>query len=349
MNSKFYLYGVISSYEGEDAITSKNIRDFLNGASSDIVDIHINSPGGSVFEAIAIYNILKQSNKTVNIYIDSLAASAASFIAMAGNQIFMAQNAMFMIHRALTGIIGNSTDLREMADFLDRINEIIIKMYQDRFKGSEKELRQFFNDETYFTAGECLKYGFIDNIVNGGKAVTQTEAQNMYKEASKLVASADYSKIEKYIEKRNAPAASTSLDKDLGITPDEAIKAVKAMNALNTAGIDTSNLNPKELAIAYDNLPSESINPSQISNEEQEIDRILDNLYGPAKANKHVSSLIHNVPKKTGISDEEELDRFLDKIFGPKEANQQNLTINTDINSSTEQELDALLDKLFKK
>lgn len=291
----------------------KNVRDFLAGAAGNTVDIHINSPGGSVFESVAIYNNLKQSNKKVNIYIDGIAASGASIVAMAGNQVFMAQNAMFMIHRALTGIIGNSSALREMADLLDKVNETLIKTYLERFKGSEQQLRQFFNDETYFTADECLEYGFIDKVVNGGKAVTQTEAQNMYKEASKLVVLADYSQIEKYIEKRNVPAATTSVDKVLGITPEEALKAVKAMNALNKAGIDTSGLKPKELAAAYDNSHTVTVITNQASNNEDELDRILDSLYGT------------------------------------KETTQSSVQSNAAVNSYTDQEVDALLDKIFGK
>lgn len=348
MNSKFYLYGTISSYESKDTVTSKNVRDFLAGAVGNTVDIHINSPGGSVFESVAIYNNLKQSNKKVNIYIDGIAASGASIVAMAGSQVFMAQNAMFMIHRALTGIIGNSSDLREMADLLDKINQTLIKTYLERFKGSEQQLRQFFNDETYFTADECLEYGFIDKVVNGGKAVTQTEAQNMYKEASKLVALADYSQIEKYIEKRNVPAATTSVDKDLGITPEEALKAVKAMNALNKAGIDTSGLKPKELAAAYDNSPSGTV-INQTSNNEEEVNRILDSMYGPVANNNHINSQIQRVSKKTDLSNEEEIDRILDSLFGPKDAHQPISKVNNAVNSYTDQEVDAFLDKVFEK
>src|SRR5690606_20024488 len=93
------------------------------------LNVFINSPGGSVFQGQAIYNILKRQKARVNVYIDGLAASIASVIAMAGDTIFMPKNAMMMVHNPWTFSIGNAQDLRKEADTLDKIRETLIEAY----------------------------------------------------------------------------------------------------------------------------------------------------------------------------------------------------------------------------
>ncbi|MGP4107389.1 head maturation protease, ClpP-related [Virgibacillus sp. L01] len=88
----------------------------------EVINLYINSPGGAVFEGVAIGNMLKRHSAHVNGYVDALAASIASVILMAANTIHMPKNAMLMIHNALNFVIGNATELRKAADDLDRIN-----------------------------------------------------------------------------------------------------------------------------------------------------------------------------------------------------------------------------------
>lgn len=135
------------------------------------IHLRINSPGGSVFAARAMEHALRDHKGTVIVHIDGLAASAATFIAMAGDEVIMAKGAMFMIHKAWTGMWGNANDLRKEADLLDKIDGTLAETYASK---TGKELAQVANwmaDETWFTAAEALEHGFATSI-----AETETKA-----------------------------------------------------------------------------------------------------------------------------------------------------------------------------
>lgn len=152
----------------ENSVASvKDLQEILSkNKNIPTVNVYINSPGGSVNEGIAIYNILKRTRAYVRVFIDGFACSIASVIAMAGNAIYMPKSSMQMVHNAWTVAMGNSEELRKVADDLDKINEVVISAYMSKFKGSEKELRKLLNDESYLTAEECLKYGLCTKIVD---------------------------------------------------------------------------------------------------------------------------------------------------------------------------------------
>ena len=136
------------------------------------INLHINSPGGSVFEGIAIYNMLKQNKAHVNVYVDGLAASIASVIAMSGDAIFMPSNSMLMIHNPWTMAVGNASELRKQADDLDKITESSIQTYLNQAgdKLDEEALRQLMDDETWLTAKEAVDYGLATEVIEANKA-----------------------------------------------------------------------------------------------------------------------------------------------------------------------------------
>ena len=152
----------------ENSVASvKDLQEILSkNKNIPTVNVYINSPGGSVNEGIAIYNILKRTRAYVRVFIDGFACSIASVIAMAGNSIYMPKSSMQMVHNAWTVAMGNSEELRKVADDLDKINEVVISAYMSKFKGTEKELRKLLDDESYLTAEECLKYGLCTKIVD---------------------------------------------------------------------------------------------------------------------------------------------------------------------------------------
>lgn len=152
----------------ENSVASvKDLQEILSkNKNIPTVNVYINSPGGSVSEGIAIYNILKRTRAYVRVFIDGFACSIASVIAMAGNAIYMPKSSMQMVHNAWTVAMGNSEELRKVADDLDKINEVVISAYMSKFKGTEKELRKLLDDESYLTAEECLKYGLCTKIVD---------------------------------------------------------------------------------------------------------------------------------------------------------------------------------------
>jgi len=145
------------------------------------INLHINSPGGSVFEGISIFNQLKQNKATINVYVDGLAASIASVIAMSGDTIFMPENAMMMIHNPMTVIMGNANELRKQADDLDRIRETSVSTYLSKSNGkiSEKDLKQLMDDETWLTAKEAVDYGLADEILEANQAVACVVPDNL--------------------------------------------------------------------------------------------------------------------------------------------------------------------------
>jgi ATP-dependent Clp endopeptidase proteolytic subunit ClpP len=175
-SADLYFYGdIVSSWWGawDDADQyPEAIRDFLNGVEGKNLNIYINSGGGSVFAGIAIYNMLKrhQGNKTV--YVDGLAASIASVIALAGDKVVIPSNAFMMIHKPWNGMYGNSTDFRKMADDLDAIEQGIMNVYADNLKdGIDIEtIRQMVQEETWLNGLEAAKYFNIE-VVQENQAV----------------------------------------------------------------------------------------------------------------------------------------------------------------------------------
>lgn len=130
--------------------------------------VRINSAGGSVDEAIAIFNLLQRHKAGVHVAIDSIAASAASYIAMVGQKITIAKGGIIMIHSPWTLAMGNAVELRKTADLLDKYEDRIFSAYMERTNGkySDDEMRQMLADETWMSADEAVEHGFADSIEN---------------------------------------------------------------------------------------------------------------------------------------------------------------------------------------
>lgn len=163
---EIYIYGDIVSYKWDDSdVTAKSFKDDLDALDDiDTLNIYINSAGGSVFQGQAIYSILKRHKAHKNVYIDGIAASIASVIAMAGDAIFMPKNAMVMIHRPWTIAIGNVDDMLAAAEALEKIGIAIKAIYMERFNQGEDKLQELLDAETWLTADECLEYGLCDEV-----------------------------------------------------------------------------------------------------------------------------------------------------------------------------------------
>lgn len=163
--SEIWIYEMI----GEDfwtggGVTAKNFQKELSEIKASQIDLHINSPGGDVFDGITIYNLLKQHSAKVTTYIDGLAASIASVIALAGDQIYMAENSLFMIHNPYGMVMGDSFDMRKMADTLDTVRDSISKAYISKTGKDESEIIALMDAETWFDADDAIDFGFIDDV-----------------------------------------------------------------------------------------------------------------------------------------------------------------------------------------
>lgn len=157
-------------------ISAESITQFLKeNQDVDTVNLHINSNGGLVFEGITIHNILKGSDKTVNVIIDGLAASIASVIAMCGDTVKMYPTSQMMIHNCWTYGCGNANDFRKLADQMDKIMDSSRIAYLSKAKDklTEEKLNELLDNESYLTAQECFDLGLCDEII--GVDTSKTE------------------------------------------------------------------------------------------------------------------------------------------------------------------------------
>ncbi len=128
------------------------------------LNIFINSPGGSVFDGVAIFNQLKRHSARKNVFIDGIAASIASVIAMAGDEINIAANGFIMIHKPWVVTGGTDTELHRTADQLTKIGNSILNIYATRTGTPENVIIDMMAAETWMNAAEALKHGFVDKI-----------------------------------------------------------------------------------------------------------------------------------------------------------------------------------------
>lgn len=160
------LYGVISSESWwGDEVTPKQFKADLD-ALGDIktLNVRINSPGGDVFAGSAIYSMLKRHNAEKIVYIDGLAASMASVVAMAGDLVIMPKNAMMMVHNPWGVCMGFAGEMREYADLLDKIGVAMATAYTDKTGKTAEEIKAVMDAETWFTAEEAVAAGWADEI-----------------------------------------------------------------------------------------------------------------------------------------------------------------------------------------
>jgi ATP-dependent Clp protease, protease subunit len=160
-----YLNGVISeeTWWG-DEVTPKIFKDELLAGTGDIT-VWINSPGGDVFAAAQIYNMLMEYTGKVTVKIDGLAASAASVIAMAGGDVYMSPVSMLMIHNPSTIAIGDSEEMLRAKALLDEVKESIINVYELKTGLSRTKLSHLMDAESWMNANKAIELGFADKIM----------------------------------------------------------------------------------------------------------------------------------------------------------------------------------------
>ncbi len=158
--AEVYIYDEIG-YWGVTA--SDFVRD-LQAVKAKSINLHLNTPGGDVFDGIAIYTALKQHSASVNVQIDSLAASIGSVIAMAGDKITMARFSTLMIHDPYGLAVGNAEDMSKMAEVLDQLGDTIAGVYAERAGGSVREWRGRMLEETWYTDREAVDAGLADGV-----------------------------------------------------------------------------------------------------------------------------------------------------------------------------------------
>ena len=160
-----FLHGTIADESWyDDDVTPQLFKNDLYADSGDVT-VWLNSPGGDCVAAAQIYNMLKEYPGNVTIKIDGIAASAASLIAMAGDNILMSPVSMMMIHNPLTMAIGNADDMQKAAAMLDEVKESIINAYELKTGLSRAKLSHLMDDETWMNAVKAVELGFADGIL----------------------------------------------------------------------------------------------------------------------------------------------------------------------------------------
>ena len=171
----------ISIYEtiGENwegtGVTAKRISAALRSIGERDVVVNVNSPGGDFFEGVAIYNLLREHKGKVTVQVMGLAASAASVIAMAGDEILMGDGSFLMIHNAWAVAIGNRHDMADAAKLLEPFDAAMAQVYAARSGVSVAEAARMMDDETWIGAEQAVEDGFADGTLDGAAATKESK------------------------------------------------------------------------------------------------------------------------------------------------------------------------------
>lgn len=171
-----YIYDEIGGW----GISARRFtEDLLSLGNLSHINLHIHSPGGEVFDGIAIYNQLKNHSATITVYIDGLAASMASVIAMVGDTVIMPKNAMMMIHKPWGVSWGDANDMREYADLLDKLENVLIPAYVAKTGKTTEEITAMLEQETWLDGDECVEHGFADKVIEPVKAMASLTSKRI--------------------------------------------------------------------------------------------------------------------------------------------------------------------------
>jgi len=195
--------------------------------------LRLNSPGGSVFDAVAIYNALQRHAGTVTVSIDGIAASAASYIAMAGDEIIMPENAFLMIHDPSGMVMGTAADMRAMAEALDKIGGSLMRGYAAKSGKAEDEIAKLMAKETWLDAGEALEMGFADTMAEPVKMAASFDVSRFQNTPPEVVealkAKEEPAEVEPEPESESAPVSKDNPDRDPAAIRNEAMTYAKTV------------------------------------------------------------------------------------------------------------------------
>jgi ATP-dependent protease ClpP protease subunit len=177
--AELLLYGEISDYSwyGDEITPEEFNKDLKEVGAVDEITVRINSGGGDVFAAVAIYTRLKEHKAQINVKIDGWCASAATIIAMAGDTVEISVGGIFMIHDPLAGLLGyyNVSELKKIAEELETIKQSIVNCYKTRTDKTEDEIKALMTEEKWYTAEEAVEAGFCTAVMFGEEVETEVQ------------------------------------------------------------------------------------------------------------------------------------------------------------------------------
>lgn len=196
-----FLYDEIGGF----GISASDFLTDLMEVEGDSIDVHISSLGGEVFQGFAIYQALKDHPAAVNIYVDSIAASIASVIAMAGDKVVMGKNSQMMIHDGHVTMQGNAADLTRMVDQLNRASDNIASVYAERTGMDVEVWRDAMRAETWFNAEEAVAAGLADEVSKSAKKMRNVSELQIFNYAGRQFAPNPTILGQKSTEKKTEP------------------------------------------------------------------------------------------------------------------------------------------------
>ena len=211
------IYGPITSMPWtSEEVSSKQVIDALNRANGEPVEVHINCFGGEVFEGIAIANALRSYKGKTTAVIDSVAASAATVVALGCESVRMHEDSLFMIHEAASLAMGTADDLDQQAALLRQINDILAGAYERKTKAGKEQIAKWMAEETWFPAAQAKELGFADEVIPGRSKASAAAFGRFF---------AHYKRVPEALRIAAQPAAQV---------PTPAINALAKPSAANT-------------------------------------------------------------------------------------------------------------------
>jgi ATP-dependent Clp protease protease subunit len=181
-SAEIILYGSIGASFWDDSVSAKDFSTELSNLPKTVnqIDVRINSPGGDVFDGVTIYNRLKQHSANITVYIDGLAASIASIIALAGNEVIMGEGALYMIHLPWTFAMGDRNDFENTINRLLDVEEQLLSIYSKKTGLDRIELKKMLEDETWLDADQAIEMGFVDEKVEETEPIAASALEKQW-------------------------------------------------------------------------------------------------------------------------------------------------------------------------
>tara|TARA_R100001443_G_scaffold23563_2_gene35722 strand:+ start:17996 stop:18997 length:1002 start_codon:yes stop_codon:yes gene_type:complete len=180
-----YIFDEIGAY----GLNAQSFIEEIKAYKKRPMNIHINCVGGDVFDGMAIYNIIKKRTAETTVYIEGIAASMGSVIALAADNVVMAENSLFMIHNAWGGAMGESKELKKTANLLEKISNEIADIYIKKTKLPYDRVKEMMDEETWLNADEALELGFIDSISDAIKVAAKYDVSKFKNITNEEIAS----------------------------------------------------------------------------------------------------------------------------------------------------------------
>lgn len=262
-NADVYIFNEIGTF----GVTAQGFVNDIKDLDGQNITLHINSVGGEVFEGMAIHSIIKNRKGNTKAYIEGIAASIATVVALAADEVVMSENSLFMVHNAWGGSSGDARDMRKQAEVLEKITNEIADIYVKKTKRPYNEIVELMDNETWMTAEEAYEFGFIDRV----------------SDAVQVAAKADVSKFKNITNAKVKEVLNNNL-KNRKMTEelknwfnskiDEIVNTVKGNNDAETAVKDVN----VTLADKEDIMNKLSDFEAKINNAEETISKLTDEL-----------------------------------------------------------------------